>query len=188
MSRGFEQISIYVERLGLETALRLVAGWGGKTLYVPGRRENVCDHLISFVLGADGAESLQKWYGCQTIEVPELHLRPYSVRANVIRMVRLGISIRDVASLLSISRERVKQIVREFPMLGSDDPRAKARQIADHSRTQSPAGCPLFESQNETVLGVGQSSGDPVFNSPCGAADPRNLSSAESSRASFRGK
>jgi len=188
MSNGFEQISTYIERLGVETALRLVAGWGGKSLYVPGRQEGVCDHLISFVLGQDGAEILQKWYGHQTIQVPELNLRPYAVRANVIRMIRLGISNRETASMLSISTERVKQIVRSYPIAGSQDPREKSRQIADHSRHNlQQKAFPLFDPQahqETTSLNDGAPGPKPTH----GTADPRNLGSAREGRASYRKK
>jgi hypothetical protein len=88
---AFAQIAVYVESLGIETALKLVGGWGGLTLYVPGCLETP-DPLIPAVLGADGADTLIQRYGGQTIRIPELDLSWYANLVRVATFKRHGFS------------------------------------------------------------------------------------------------
>lgn len=137
MSRGFEQISTYVDQLGVETAFRLIAGWGGKTLYVPGKGAIGRDHLINFVLGDDGADALQKLYGHQTIDVPVIDTKPYALKADVVRMIAFGVPVGYTARYLGITSERVKQILKEYP--GSPSSINGLTDIIEHiKRTQQP--------------------------------------------------
>jgi len=114
MDKGFEQIGALVEKVGLDTALRLVAGWGGRTLYVPGSHDKQLV-LISFFIGETGARKLYESCGGQTITIPSLDLKHYSVRADVIRLTQYAVPIGLTASLTGVTRERVKQILREYP-------------------------------------------------------------------------
>jgi hypothetical protein len=110
---AFAQIAVYVESLGIETALKLVGGWGGLTLYVPGFSEPK-DPLILAALGFDGAEALAHCYGCQTLRIPELDLSWYANLVRVATFKRHGFSDQETMREVGLSRDRVKELKNEL--------------------------------------------------------------------------
>lgn len=114
---AFAQIAVYVESLGIETALKLVGGWGGLTLYVPGCLETP-DPLIPAVLGADGADTLIQRYGGQTIRIPELDLSWYANLVRVATFKRHGFSDQDTMRELGLARKHIKKLKDELEKAG----------------------------------------------------------------------
>lgn len=62
-----------VKDIGFDAALRIIAGWGGRTLYIPGKGEP--HYLICKVIGIEAFERLESIYRSQTITVPKLNLK-----------------------------------------------------------------------------------------------------------------
>lgn len=106
---GMNQMRQLVEIIGLESALRIVAAWGGSTLYVPATCDP--DHLIAKIVGLDAAEDLERHFGSQTIDVPKLNLKHIKLEVDAVKLVDKGFSTREAAHILGVSKERVKQIV-----------------------------------------------------------------------------
>jgi len=108
MREGLAQI---VEAVGLDSALRVVAAWGGSTLYVPDKYDP--DHLITRLLGEDAALKLELAYGGQTLAIPKVNLHHIKLEVNVVKLVAKGFSTREAGNILGISKERAKQIVNK---------------------------------------------------------------------------
>lgn len=104
---GVEQLS---EVIGLHATLRLVAGWGGLTLYVPDKYDP--GHMITKVIGEEAALNLELEYGGQTLVVPKTDLRAIETDVSVIKLSVEGASPRTIAKALKVTTERVKQILQ----------------------------------------------------------------------------
>lgn len=100
-----------VKTIGLEPALRLVAGWGGSTLYVPDKYDP--SHIIARVLGEEAAIKLELTYGGQTLSVPKVDLRAIETEVRVVRLLHSGLSQYATAWTLKLTKDRVKQIARK---------------------------------------------------------------------------
>lgn len=104
-----------VKDIGFDAALRIIAGWGGRTLYVPGEVDS--QHLICRVIGEEAFERLESIYGSQTITVPKLNLKHIKLEVDAVTLVSKGLSMREAAHVLGVSKERVKQIVSKHRVL-----------------------------------------------------------------------
>lgn len=104
------------DRLGIATALRLAAGWEGRRLYVPSRREPDPDPLIELVLGADGAAVLMEKYGSQTINVPNLTeiIEHWRRKARVFTLCKHGLNGSEIMRETGLSRAQVNEIIQEL--------------------------------------------------------------------------
>jgi hypothetical protein len=101
-----------VKAIGLEASLRLIAGWGGRSLCIPDKYSP--DHILTKVLGEEAALNLELTYGGQTIAVPKVDLRSIDLEVRVVKTVEeLGASPYFAAWAFKVSKERVKQILRK---------------------------------------------------------------------------
>ncbi len=124
-----------VNDIGFDAALRIIAGWGGQTLYVPGKVNT--QHLICKVIGVEAFERLESVYGAQTITVPKLNLKHIKLEVDAITLVSKGLTTREAARVLGVSIERVKQIVSKHKALV----RSKQKRLKDAGDPGSETGC-----------------------------------------------
>lgn len=99
--------------MGAEATLRLIAIYGGGTLYVPMHVEAEA-HPIARLVGAIAFRNLQREFGGETITLPvceEFH-RLGRVR-QVARAFRLGLRTGEISALLGISQRQVANYRRQ---------------------------------------------------------------------------
>ncbi len=127
-----------VKDIGFDAALRIIAAWGGRTLYIPGKVDP--HHLICKVIGIEAFEKLESIYGSQTITVPKLNLKHIKLEVDAVTLVSKGLSMREAAHVLGVSKERVKQIVGKHRVLVRS--KQKRLKIAGDPAVKAGRGCP----------------------------------------------
>lgn len=96
-----------VSLIGLDSAARLVAAFGGMRLYVPHSPEP--DDTLSELIGTAAACALAQVYGGDRIDVPN----PTPRRIQIIELRANGVSIDVIARSLHCTRRRVFQVLAE---------------------------------------------------------------------------
>ena len=94
---GLKQL---VEAVGWEAALKIVAVWGGRWLYVPDKYSP--EHITTRILGEDAAIALVQYLGSQSIRVPRVHLEPIRLEANILRMIEKGFTLNEAGDRKSV--------------------------------------------------------------------------------------
>lgn len=157
---GLKQL---VEAVGWEAALKVVAVWGGKTLYVPDKYTP--GHLITRIIGEDAAVKLALTYGGQTVDVPAVKLDHIKLEAKVLRLIDKGFTLSEAGHVLEVSREWLGQIAIKHGLTWKQT-----------RRGGRPRG----------ALNVKKIPGDPGNQGGDGAADPRKVPSAKTAPDSYQ--
>lgn len=92
--------------MGTEAAMRLIAIYGGASLYVPAAASD--EHAICRVIGRKPFDRLCEAYGGETIDLPEHEefSRLRRVR-QVARLLSSGHRVREIAAFLGMSERQV---------------------------------------------------------------------------------
>ncbi|NTU68942.1 MAG: hypothetical protein HGB02_08695 [Chlorobiaceae bacterium] len=154
------------DELGFEPTFRLMAGWGGASLYVPDKHDD--NHLLAIVIGVRAARILVEKFGGRSIRLPN-PIRRVVIEVNTVKMLASGVSPMDAAPIVGISYDRVMQIANEYGLAGQ----------AETKRADGVAGCVVL-SQCETGAGV------PGGKAAHGPADPRKTPSSRTRPVSYR--
>ena len=104
-----------VNVVGWDAAFRIIAAWGGVSLYVPDKYNP--KHLITRVIGEEAAIKLEMEYGGQSIMVPKVRMQHITLEVNVIKLVAKGFSPSEAAHILGVTKDRVAQIADRHGLL-----------------------------------------------------------------------
>ena len=128
--------------IGFSATLKLVAWFGDGTsnMYVPTVAEE--GQLLPKIIGLSAARALSKEWPGKHLNVPRLSNYDIELRRGAIsRMLRAGMSTREIASVLQMSERRVLQIRDELTvsdLLGLDVPVATQTSVAPVVVPESP--------------------------------------------------
>ncbi len=94
--------------IGFSAANRLIAVFGGATLYIPG--DIPADHPIALVVGEPAAARMAQAFGGETIDLPdnEEFFRLRRTR-QVAGLVRSGMSAREISTLVGVSGKQISR-------------------------------------------------------------------------------
>lgn len=103
--------------MGFEATNRLIAIFGGCSLYVPQCIDS--DHPIVRVVGAKPAQRLAAEFGGETLNLPDNDEFSRLRRTRqVARLLRAGLNPRDVATLVGCSTRHVRRYRTEAEEIG----------------------------------------------------------------------
>lgn len=98
--------------MGMEASLRLLALYGGSSLYVP--LEVTCNHPLALVLGLRPFQRFVDEYGGEVLSVPANteYDRLRRVR-KVVRLLHDGVDVNEIARRLEITPRHVRNLRRQ---------------------------------------------------------------------------
>ncbi|NMG46746.1 hypothetical protein GO613_01305 [Azoarcus communis] len=103
--------------MGTEATLRLIAVFGGASLYVPQRATN--EHPISWVVGKAPFVRLVEAFGGDVLSLPDNsdyeRLRRWR---RVVRLLAKGATVADVATTFQVTERTVRNIRRQAELCG----------------------------------------------------------------------
>lgn len=103
--------------MGFQAASRLIAVFGGRSLYVPGVITS--EHPIALVVGKTAAKRLAEAFGSETLDIPSheefFRLRRVSL---VAELTRRGCSARLISERVGVSVRHVGNCRRKAEALG----------------------------------------------------------------------
>jgi hypothetical protein len=102
------------EQMGVETALRFAAQFGGTRLYVPSTWRS---ELPLNLLGEEAARELSRMFGPETIDVPKCPWRAEAVARIAAEMRRAGLTVNEIALALDLSWRTINKALSGRPLL-----------------------------------------------------------------------
>lgn len=115
---NLDRINELAEVVGTAAALRLVAWYDGRTVYVPTSTDNP-NHLLRRILADDEAFSaLVKAHGGNYIALPAINLDALKHAGIIYRLSARGISAPDLATLCGISPGTVNSVRNQLRIQG----------------------------------------------------------------------
>lgn len=114
----FRQAERLADVIGFQATMHMVGFFGrsGSRVYVPVSTDG--EHILKHVIGAEAFSALVAEFGGQYLAVPECDLRPLRMAGMAYRLLRKGLAVADVASLLEINRRTVSSLKKELRLEG----------------------------------------------------------------------
>lgn len=97
--------------VGFDACMRLVASWGGSTLYIPA--DMTTGHPIAAAIGPDLASRLSEQFGNEVLAVPKCEYSNLRRNRQVRMLNQKGLSVRQISQVLNLSERQVQRVLAD---------------------------------------------------------------------------
>lgn len=111
MSNNLSIMDEVCRAVGFDAVMRIVAMWGGVSLYVPAVMTPT--HPIARDIGLDDAERLAQRFPNEIIQIPKLDYSYLRQRNNIRMLKQKGLRAVQIAAVMGMSERQVHRVLAE---------------------------------------------------------------------------